>query len=76
LGKNVHPGLAYELAGTAMGDAVDRGAALETDAHGAEWTAWLTADGGAAGKSGNCDSYGDCRSSFDGPRLAVDGDLD
>jgi hypothetical protein len=76
LGKNVHPGLAYYLAGSAVGDAVDGGAALETDAHGAERPARLAADGGATGESRNCDSYGDCGSGFDGPGLAVDGDLD
>jgi len=76
LGKNVHPGLAYYLAGSAVGDAVDGGAALETDAHGAEWAARRAADGGAAREPGNCDGYGDCGSGFDGPGFAVDGDLD
>src|SRR6185312_15257604 len=76
LGHDVHARFADDLTGAAVGDAVDGGAALEADAHGAEWAARLARDGGAAGAA--CDSDGDCdgRSGFDGDGLAVESEVD
>jgi hypothetical protein len=46
-----HAGVAEQLAGAAVGDAIDGGSAVEADAHPAESGAWLAGGRSAAGNA-------------------------